>query len=124
MPRVSKLEERLRNLIPQNFGSLESNAKDLTGTPDLVFRDVNLAVFVHGCFWHRHDSCQLALWPQKDFVKWLKIFNSNVKRDIDALHRLHQIGWYSLVVWECEINDDIQDVVLRIGITIDSMRKQ
>jgi DNA mismatch endonuclease (patch repair protein) len=76
--------------------------KDLPGSPDLVFSPRKLAIFVHGCFWHRHDGCKLASKPKSRVKFWNDKFAKNVTRDRAAIHALRRSGWRVEVVWECE----------------------
>lgn len=75
---------------------------DLPGRPDIVFPSQRLAIFVHGCFWHRHEGCKLATTPKTNTDFWLQKFDTNVRRDADTQVSLEQLGWNSFVVWECE----------------------
>jgi DNA mismatch endonuclease (patch repair protein) len=75
---------------------------DLPGRPDIVFAGRCKVVFVHGCFWHRHFGCSKATRPKKRADFWTEKFERNVERDQEAEDRLQQMGWSSLVVWECE----------------------
>ena len=75
---------------------------DLAGTPDLVFPKTKTAVFVHGCFWHRHPGCRRASTPETRAESWLDKFERNIARDRRAAEALASQGWRVLVVWECE----------------------
>ncbi|MCP1374687.1 DNA mismatch endonuclease Vsr [Dyella sp. Sa] len=79
--------------------------KDLPGAPDLVFPRRHIALFVHGCFWHRHAGCRLAADPKTRPDFWVKKFQANVERDRRAIEKLEQMGWRTVVVWECETRD-------------------
>lgn len=79
--------------------------KDLPGTPDLVFPKHRLAVFVHGCYWHRHDGCRFAYSPKSRVEFWTKKFKQNVARDNRNQSLLRDLGWQILVIWECETRD-------------------
>ena len=73
---------------------------DLPGKPDLTFPSRNLAVFVHGCYWHRHSGCPKASAASSPF--WAAKFSSNVRRDKRVQKELRSLGWNVLVIWECE----------------------
>lgn len=79
--------------------------RDLPGTPDLVFLKRRAVVFVHGCFWHRHEGCAKTTTPKSRGDFWQKKFDRNVERDQRALRDLKKLGWRTLVVWQCETND-------------------
>lgn len=79
--------------------------KDLPGRPDLVFPKHQLAVFVHGCFWHRHEGCRHASTPKSRTTFWMTKLAANVARDRRQEEALRAIGWRVLVIWGCETRD-------------------
>lgn len=74
----------------------------LPGKPDLVFPSRKAVVFVHGCFWHRHE-CQYFKWPQTNEAFWKAKLDANAERDIRVNAALKKLGWRVLTVWECEL---------------------
>lgn len=79
----------------------------LPGKPDLVFKARKKAMFVHGCFWHRHDgACKLTRTPKSNLDFWESKFAENVKRDEARLTALADLGYQVLVLWECELKDE------------------
>lgn len=78
---------------------------DLPGTPDLVFPGRRIALFVHGCFWHRHPGCRFAYMPKSRIEFWRAKFEGNVERDVRKQADLAAAGWRVVVVWECETRD-------------------
>jgi DNA mismatch endonuclease, patch repair protein len=74
---------------------------DLPGRPDLVFPSRQKIIFVHGCYWHRHD-CKKATTPKTNIDFWQKKFDDNVVRDMKNLNDLADLGWEALIVWQCE----------------------
>lgn len=78
--------------------------KDLPGRPDIVLSKSKKAIFVHGCFWHRHD-CRKATTPKTNVEFWNKKFADNVARDKKAIAELQCLGWGSMIVWECQTSD-------------------
>jgi DNA mismatch endonuclease (patch repair protein) len=83
------------------------HAADLPGRPDIVFRGRRKALFVHGCFWHRHPdpACKLARLPKSRLDFWLPKLDANAARDIENQNRLQAMGWSVLILWECALND-------------------
>lgn len=79
--------------------------RNLPGTPDLVFPRLRKAIFVHGCFWHRHPRCVRTTTPKTRAAFWATKFADNVRRDLRTRRRLKAAGWDVLVVWECETFD-------------------
>ena len=76
--------------------------KDLPGRPDLVLPKHRLAVFVRGCFWHRHEGCRYASTPKSRVAFWTAKFEANVVRDARQQAALRALGWQVLVIWQCE----------------------
>ena len=76
--------------------------RDLPGTPDLVFPRLRRAIFVHGCFWHRHEGCPRTTTPKTRAEYWREKFEQNMRRDRRNLAALRRLGWSVLVVWECQ----------------------
>lgn len=77
----------------------------LPGKPDLVFPKYCTVVFVHGCFWHRHEGCRYATTPASNSAFWQKKFENNVYRDQRAQEKLSELGWRVLVIWACELDE-------------------
>jgi DNA mismatch endonuclease, patch repair protein len=82
------------------------NRSGMPGTPDLVFPRHRLAVFIHGCFWHRHSGCSRATVPKSRVEFWTGKFEANVARDRRDVHALKDRGWRVLVLWECELKNE------------------
>lgn len=89
--------------------------KDLPGRPDLVFPRHKVALFVHGCFWHRHPGCRLASTPKSRIEYWQAKFDTNVARDVAAEQALRDAGWRVVTVWECETRKEDS---LRMRLTV------
>jgi DNA mismatch endonuclease, patch repair protein len=82
-----------------------TNNKDLPGSPDLANRSRRWAIFVHGCYWHRHEGCYMATTPRTNTEFWLNKFSRNVERDNDAQATLRRAGYRVLTFWQCELGD-------------------
>jgi DNA mismatch endonuclease (patch repair protein) len=78
------------------------HAPKLPGHPDIVLPRWRVALFVHGCFWHRHPGCQLAYRPKSHVLFWERKFSQNVLRDQCRKQELQDAGWRVVVVWECD----------------------
>lgn len=74
------------------------------GRPDIAYPGRRIAVFVHGCFWHRCPTCRLPL-PQANREFWKAKFRRNKARDRRKRRALERLGWQVIEVWECEIRD-------------------
>lgn len=77
----------------------------LPGKPDLTLPKYRTAVFVHGCFWHRHEGCRYAAAPANNAMFWREKFAANVARDAKVKQQLEELGWRVLVIWSCELDD-------------------
>ncbi len=99
----TKPELLLRRALHARGFRYRLHQKGLPGRPDLVFPKYRAAVFVHGCFWHRHPRCPKATTPatREDF--WQNKFAENTARDRRNIDQLQSVGWRVLVVWECEL---------------------
>lgn len=80
----------------------------LPGRPDLVFPGRRVAVFVHGCFWHRHTACRYATTPSTRPEFWAAKFEANMERDDRAISSLEALNWASMIIWECETRSQTQ----------------
>jgi len=79
------------------------NYKGVEGNPDIYFTKARVAVFVNGCYWHRHDGCKYAYIPKSNTDFWLAKFETNVRRDGIVYKILEEHGVRVLVVWECTV---------------------
>ena len=90
--------------------------KDLPGTPDIVISRLRTVVFVHGCYWHRHEGCKRTTTPTTRREFWEAKFAANVARDRRVSGALRGAGWRVLVVWECETKKkDLSVLRLRLA---------
>jgi DNA mismatch endonuclease (patch repair protein) len=89
--------------------------RNLPGRPDLVLPKYGVAIFVHGCFWHRHPGCKYATTPttREDF--WRAKFEANVERDRRKALELREAGWRVLTVWECALRHDPERAVVQLA---------
>jgi DNA mismatch endonuclease (patch repair protein) len=76
----------------------------LPGTPDVVLPKWRVALFVHGCFWHRHRNCRFAYTPKSNRRFWKTKFAANVSRDAEKATQLRRAGWRVLTIWECQLS--------------------
>lgn len=90
------------------------NVKALPGKPDIVFSRQRIAVFVHGCFWHSHPGCRYASVPKTNEQYWLPKLARNCERDKINCEKLQALGWQVVVVWECEIKKNLQQIAADI----------
>lgn len=96
-------ERELRAALHARGLRYRLHAKDIVGRPDLVFPKYRAVVFVHGCFWHRHEGCRYATTPTTRPEFWHRKFAGNVARDRHVKQELLRSGWRVASVWECAI---------------------
>ena len=77
----------------------------LPGKPDLAFPKYRTVVFVHGCFWHRHEGCPFSTTPASNIEFWQKKFRDNMRRDAEAKRQLEEQGWRVLAIWACQLDE-------------------
>ncbi|TQN55376.1 DNA mismatch endonuclease Vsr [Agrobacterium tumefaciens] len=101
----TKPEMAVRRVAHELGYRFRLHRRDLPGRPDLVFPSRRIALFVHGCFWHRHAGCRLAYNPKSNVEFWQAKFKGNVARDARVLDELEGLGWRVAMIWECETRD-------------------
>ncbi len=103
--RDTKPEMKLRKLVWRLGHRYRKNKASIIGKPDIAFVGRKRAIFLHGCFWHRHDCANGRREPKSRLNFWRPKFQRNVERDAEVCGQLTAAGWRSLVVWECELRD-------------------
>ena len=109
----TKPELALRRALHARGFRYRLHDKKLPGKPDLILPKFHAAIFVHGCFWHRHEGCKHATTPATRPEFWQAKFRENVERDQRNIDALLALGWRVAVVWECEIRKDLAEAVDR-----------
>jgi DNA mismatch endonuclease (patch repair protein) len=110
----TKPERIVRSFLHRNGFRFRLHAKNLPGKPDLVLPRYRAVVFVNGCFWHRHKGCKRTTTPKTREKFWTNKFKKNVARDKRNYRQLMEMGWESIIIWECELrNLDVQAKTLR-----------
>jgi len=104
-PRDTKPEMVVRRMLHAMGRRFRLHRRDLPGTPDIVLPTARKAIFVHGCFWHRHEGCSKATTPKTRAEFWQQKFAANVERDARKEAQLRKAGWDVIIVWECETRD-------------------
>ena len=107
--RNTKPELFLRSLLHRNGFRYRVNYPLVSGKPDLYFTKKRIAIFVHGCFWHRHEGCKYAYTPKSNVQFWIEKFNKNLRRDSVVREQLKAENIRVLVVWECTVRKMMKD---------------
>lgn len=104
----TKPEIIIRRLLHANGFRFRLHSKRLPGKPDIVLPKYIAVIFVHGCFWHKHN-CHLFKWPNTRPEFWQTKINRNCENDVSALSALEEKGWRTCVVWECALKSRTVD---------------
>ena len=109
----TKPEVWLRTKLFERGYRYRKYVNTIPGHPDIWIAKYNTAVFVHGCFWHRHEGCKYAYTPKSRVEFWTEKFQKNVERDKVIRVELADIGVRMLIVWECTIKRMIKEETVR-----------
>lgn len=113
----TKPEITVRKLLHGQGFRFRLNRKIGKVRPDIILPRYRTCIFVHGCFWHRHENCKLAGIPKSNTAFWEEKFAKNVKRDAENIAYLQSNGWQTGIIWECAVrNGSIADVDLHATI--------
>ncbi len=103
----TKPEIMVRKFLHSNGFRYGLHRKDLPGKPDLVLPKYNKVIFVHGCFWHAHENCKYFKIPKTRTEWWKEKLFANRARDKQHIQELKEMGWNVIIVWGCELKQDI-----------------
>lgn len=101
----TKPELRIRSLLHSLGYRFRLHRKDLPGKPDIILPKYNVAIFVHGCFWHRHDCAYGSVVPATRPEFWAAKLRGNAERDKRNQEALRAKGWTVATIWECQTRD-------------------
>ena len=107
----TKPEIAVRKLLHSMGYRFRLHRKDLPGSPDIVLPKYKTVIFVHGCFWHRHENCKYATTPKTRKEFWEKKFRENINRDNLNQANLALKGWKIIIIWECQLKGDIKKLI-------------
>ena len=108
-----------KHLFHKGLRGYRIHYKFIPGRPDITFTKKKLAIFINGCFWHRCPICNLPL-PKTNTEFWNNKFENNIQRDKNKIASLEELGWKVIVIWECQIRDDINkcyDLIYKLVIS-------
>lgn len=101
--RDTKPEVYFRKLLFSRGYRYRKNIAKVIGHPDIFLKKYNTAIFVNGCFWHRHRDCKYAYQPKSREDFWAEKFRKNIERDLTVREQLYARRIKCLIVWECTI---------------------
>jgi DNA mismatch endonuclease (patch repair protein) len=99
----TKPEMHIRSLLHRQGFRFRVNYKGLPGKPDIYFSGKKVAVFIHGCYWHRHEGCKYAYTPKTNVEFWTAKLERNREHDREVIEQLNELGIRVLTIWECAI---------------------
>jgi len=111
--RDTKPELLVRKFLFANGFRYKLHDKKLSGKPDIVLPKLRTVIFVHGCFWHGHDSCRYYVVPKTRTKFWLNKISRNKQRDEENIFRLRNEGWKAFSIFECELKGTNQERTLK-----------
>ena len=82
------------------------HVRRLPGTPDIVLHRYHTVINVNGCFWHGHENCRLYRLPKSNSTFWQAKITRNRERDAANCEKLKKMGWYSITIWECDLQGE------------------
>lgn len=101
----------LRKLLHRAGYRFRLHSPNLPGKPDIVLKKYKTVIFVHGCFWHRHEGCPGATLPKTHTDFWLDKFRGTVERDRRKQKEIEEAGWRVVTVWECQLKKDPESIM-------------
>ena len=107
----TKPEVALRSALHRMGYRFRKNDKRYSGTPDIYLPKYHTAIFVNGCFWHGHENCKHYKVPKSNTEFWLDKVEKNRERDLRKTSDLESEGITVIIVWECEISNDIHSLI-------------
>jgi DNA mismatch endonuclease (patch repair protein) len=115
----TKAEDEVAEVLRELGLRFRRNVKSLPGSPDFANKTNQWAIFVHGCFWHRHERCRRTTTPTRNREFWQAKFAANVSRDKIKARLLRTMGFRVVTIWECETRD-LRKVRKRLKPIVDS----
>lgn len=101
-------ERKLRRVLHRlGFRFCLSTGSKVFGKPDVVLPRYRTAIFMHGCFWHRHHKCKYCYTPKSRLGFWERKFAANQARDRKVCRTLRGEGWKVVIVWECQLGNTL-----------------
>ncbi len=101
------------------------NVASLPGKPDIVVTVSRTAIFINGCFWHQHEGCRNYSTPHTNTDFWQRKFERNKERDARVRDELRNLGWRTMVIWECQLKPPVADETMQaVARLLDDARRE
>ncbi len=112
------IEIKIRKFLFSKGFRYRKNFVNLPGKPDIVLKKYKTVIFVHGCFWHRHENCRKSHLPKSNIDFWKEKIKRNKQRFEEVSRQLEKQGWNVVVIWECEIREHFENTMKKLVETI------
>lgn len=123
----TKPEKYIRLLLFHMGFRYRISYKGLPGRPDIYMSRYNTAIFINGCFWHRHENCRYSTIPKSNTAFWTQKFAKNTERDARVYEALGAENVKVIVIWECTIKKMMKDEEFKnqmLGEITDAVRSE
>lgn len=120
----TSIEVAVRHYLFSKGYRYRKNDKRYPGKPDIILPKYNTAIFIHGCFWHRHPNCKIATTPKTNTDFWLAKFQRNINNDKFHQDELRKAGWDVIILWQCEIEKKFDDTMTSLLNRLSEKEKQ
>lgn len=107
----TKIEVKVRQYLFSKGFRFRKNDKRFPGKPDIVLPKYKTVIFVNGCFWHMHKGCSQARIPKTNVEFWKEKMEKNAANDVLHEQQLHEMGWHTITLWECELEKSFENVM-------------
>ena len=111
-------ERMLQSLLRAEGVRFRANVKTMPGKPDVILPAFRIAIFVHGCFWHRHRNCRFTTNPKSNPQFWKSKFARTIERDRENFRALKKLGWRPMIIWECAIREKSTAVRYKLRLAV------
>ena len=116
--RDTSIELKVRRFLFNKGFRYRVNVKNLPGKPDIVLQKYNTVIFIHGCFWHRHENCKNATIAKTRTDFWIEKFRKNVENDNRHTQMLLEQGWKVIILCECKIEKNFENTLQNLISTL------
>lgn len=100
----------IRHLLYKTGFRYYKNDNKVFGSPDIFIKKYKVAIFIHGCFWHRHANCKNTTWPKTNSEFWENKFVRNQQRDMEVRNCLFVQKIRVIIVWECTVDSMMKNI--------------
>lgn len=110
----TSIEIKVRKYLFSRGFRFRKNDKRYPGKPDVVLPKYKTVIFINGCFWHMHEGCKQGRLPKSNVEYWKEKLEKNVLNDKLHIRQIEDMGWFPIVLWECELKDNFDEVMEKL----------